>query len=118
MKTNKKKFYIIYFIFQIIIFIITFITITYSTVIYAMLVMLQIAEIQKTTFNNRQLFVFTGMPLCLIFLLFSLGIILLSGIATMKRFNGKSLSKLQIASTKVFPFIVIPILILLIIFLI
>lgn len=60
----------------------------YFAVICSMLLLLQFAETQKTIFNNKQLFFFVGMPLCLIFLMFF-------AVAVLRVYKEKTLTKLQ-----------------------
>ena len=107
MKKIHTEFFIIYFVFQCVTFIVTLKAIAYSALICIMFILLQFTETQKATFNTKELFIFIGMPLCLIFLLFSLGINLFSAVATLKKIKGKPLTRLQILSAICFPRIII-----------
>ena len=103
MKASTKNFLLnLYFSFQCITVILTILALFYAIFVYVITLMLMYADIQTSSLNGKAV-------LGLLFLLFSAVITPTSAIATINKIRQRPLNKLQKFSYTIFPIIVIPI---------
>ena len=110
MKDSTKIFLLnLYFSFQCITALLTILALFYGIFAYVITLMLMYADIQTSSLNGKAVIIFFIMTLGLLFLLFSAVITPTSAIATINNIRQNPLNKLQKFSYTVFPIIVIPI---------
>lgn len=110
MKASTKNFLLnLYFSFQCITVILTILALFYAIFVYVITLMLMYADIQTSSLNGKAVIIFLIMTLGLLFLLFSAVITPTSAIATINKIRQRPLNKLQKFSYTIFPIIVIPI---------
>lgn len=110
MKASTKNFLLnLYFSFQCITVILTILALFYAIFVYVITLMLMYADIQTSSLNGKAVIIFFIMTLGLLFLLFSAVITPTSAIATINKIRQRPLNKLQKFSYTIFPIIVIPI---------
>ncbi len=110
MKDSTKIFLLnLYFSFQCITALLTILALFYGIFAYVITLMLMYADIQTSSLDGKAVIIFFIMTLGLLFLLFSAVITPTSAIATINNIRQNPLNKLQKFSYTVFPIIVIPI---------
>lgn len=110
MKASTKNFLLnLYFSFQCITALLTILALFYGIFAYVITLMLMYADIQTSSLNGKAVIIFLIMTLGLLFLLFSAVITPTSAIATINKIRQRPLNKLQKFSYTIFPIIVIPI---------
>ena len=110
MKDSTKIFLLnLYFSFQCITALLTILALFYGIFAYVITLMLMYADIQTSSLNGKAVIIFLIMTLGLLFLLFSAVITPTSAIATINKIRQRPLNKLQKFSYTIFPIIVIPI---------
>ena len=110
MKASTKNFLLnLYFIFQCITALLTILALFYAIFAYVITLMLMYADIQTSSLDGKAVIIFFIMALGLLFLLFSAVITPTSAIATINNIRQNPLNKLQKFSYTIFPIIVIPI---------
>ena len=109
MKISTKNFLLIlYFSFQCITVILTILALFYAIFAYVITLMLLYADIHTASLDGKSVIIFLIMTLGLLFLLFSAVITPTSAIATINKIRQIPLKKLQQFSNTIFPIIVIP----------
>ena len=110
MKNSTKNFLLnLYFSFQCITALLTILALFYGIFAYVITLMLMYADIQTASLDGKAVIIFFIMTLGLLFLLFSAVITPTSAIATINNIRQNPLNKLQKFSYTIFPIIVIPI---------
>ena len=110
MKDSTKIFLLnLYFSFQCITALLTILALFYGIFAYVITLMLMYADIQTSSLDGKAVIIFFIMTLGLLFLLFSAVITPTSAIATINKIRQRPLNKLQKFSYTIFPIIVIPI---------
>ncbi len=110
MKDSTKIFLLnLYFSFQCITALLTILALFYGIFAYVITLMLMYADIQTSSLDGKAVIIFFIMTLGLLFLLFSAVITPTSAIATINNIRQNPLNKLQKFSYTIFPIIVIPI---------
>ena len=110
MKASTKNFLLnLYFSFQCITALFTILALFYGIFAYVIALMLMYADIQTSSLDGKAVIIFLIMTLGLLFLLFSAVITPTSAIATINKIRQRPLNKLQKFSYTIFPIIVIPI---------
>ncbi len=110
MKASTKNFLLnLYFSFQCITALLTILALFYGIFAYVITLMLMYADIQTSSLDGKAVIIFLIMTLGLLFLLFSAVITPTSAIATINKIRQRPLNKLQKFSYTIFPIIVIPI---------
>ena len=110
MKNSTKNFLLnLYFSFQCITALLMILALFYGIFAYVITLMLMYADIQTSSLDGKAVIIFFIMTLGLLFLLFSAVITPTSAIATINKIRQRPLNKLQKFSYTIFPIIVIPI---------
>ena len=109
MKISTKNFLLIlYFSFQCITTILTIFALFYAIFAYTITLMLLYADIHTASLDGKSVIIFLIMTFELLFLSFSAVIAPTSVIATLNKLRQRPLNKLQKFSYTIFPIIVIP----------